>query len=173
MSCSVIYCNFLEEKWDSYLLKMTPLLVYNLWIMFADLLGTGLLTSYGILNCNYLQALEHMLFVCVCDLHLSEDLTAPFSCDYSQKSPWITRTESFSSVSCLEIKIPGKKKNTKEKRKKVYAAQSPVPYRNRTVKYWCFQDTFPAFSSLGFLGDFHRQSWCLVLDCIYLALHGK
>jgi len=54
MSCSVIHCHFLEEKWDSYLLKMTPLLVYNLWIMFADLLGTGLLTSYGILNCNYL-----------------------------------------------------------------------------------------------------------------------
>lgn len=135
MSCSVIYCNFLEEKWDSYLLKMTPLLVYNLWIMFADLLGTGLLTSYGILNCNYLQALEHMLFVCVCDLHLSEDLTAPFSCDYSQKKSLNYQNRKFLLCFMSRNQNHWEKKNTKDKRKNVYAAQSPVPYRNRTVKY--------------------------------------
>jgi len=50
-------------------------------MLFADLLGMGLLTFfYGILNCNYLQAEGHMFFR---DLHLSEEPTAPYYCEYS------------------------------------------------------------------------------------------
>lgn len=80
MTCSMIHCWFLEGKWDRYLLRKTSHLNGILWtILFADLLEMGLLTSYAALNYNYL----HTHFFC--GLHLPEDLTEYFSCEYSQK----------------------------------------------------------------------------------------